>query len=45
MGLPNIARCVDSVVLESSEEKGTRLKMKIFLESDEGFGDRHSYTQ
>jgi CBS domain-containing protein/anti-sigma regulatory factor (Ser/Thr protein kinase) len=45
MGLPNIARCVDSVVLESSEEKGTRLKMKIFLESDEGFGDRHSYRQ
>ena len=45
MGLPNIARCVDSVVLESSNEKGTRLKMKIFLENDEGFGDRHSYTQ
>ncbi len=42
MGLPNIARCVDSVVLESSSEKGTRLKMKIFLDTDEGFGDRHS---
>ena len=42
MGLPNIARCVDSVVLESSEEKGTRLRMKIFLDKDEGFGDRHS---
>ncbi|MBI9048396.1 MAG: CBS domain-containing protein [Anaerolineaceae bacterium] len=42
MGLPNIARCVDSVILESSDEKGTRLKMKIFLESDEGFGDRRS---
>jgi CBS domain-containing protein/anti-sigma regulatory factor (Ser/Thr protein kinase) len=42
MGLPNIARCVDSVVLESSKEKGTRLKMKIFLDKDEGFGERHS---
>lgn len=42
MGLPNIARCVDSVVLESSREKGTRLKMKIFLDVDEGFGERHS---
>jgi CBS domain-containing protein/anti-sigma regulatory factor (Ser/Thr protein kinase) len=42
MGLPNIARCVDSVVLESSTEKGTRLKMKIFLDTDEGFGERHS---
>jgi CBS domain-containing protein/anti-sigma regulatory factor (Ser/Thr protein kinase) len=41
MGLPNIARCVDSVILESSSELGTRLKMKIFLENDEGFGDRH----
>jgi CBS domain-containing protein/anti-sigma regulatory factor (Ser/Thr protein kinase) len=42
MGLPNIARCVDSVVLESSSERGTRLKMKIFLDTDEGFGERHS---
>jgi CBS domain-containing protein/anti-sigma regulatory factor (Ser/Thr protein kinase) len=41
MGLANIARCVDSMVLESSLDKGTRLKIKIFLES-ETVGERYS---
>jgi CBS domain-containing protein/anti-sigma regulatory factor (Ser/Thr protein kinase) len=42
MGLVNIARCVDNMVLESQVDKGTRLKMKIFLEKSETVGERHS---
>ncbi|MCC6146093.1 MAG: CBS domain-containing protein [Anaerolineaceae bacterium] len=34
MGLVNIARCVDSMKLESVVGKGTRLKMTILLESE-----------
>jgi len=45
MGLANIARCMDNVKLESSSEKGTRLKMKIFLENEEVVGERHSPNQ
>lgn len=40
MGLTNIARCVDHMVLESSPDKGTRLRMKIYLQKDETFGSR-----
>lgn len=39
MGLVNISRCVDHMKLESSLEKGTRLKMKLFLKDQESFGD------
>ena len=34
MGLVNINRCVDSMKLESSYGKGTRLRMKLFLRTD-----------
>jgi anti-sigma regulatory factor (Ser/Thr protein kinase) len=36
MGLVNIKRCVDSMKLESTWGKGTRLRMKIFLQRPEG---------
>jgi CBS domain-containing protein/anti-sigma regulatory factor (Ser/Thr protein kinase) len=36
MGLVNINRCVDSMKLESTFGKGTRLRMKIFLQRPEG---------
>jgi CBS domain-containing protein/anti-sigma regulatory factor (Ser/Thr protein kinase) len=39
MGLANIARCVDNMKLESVLGKGTRLKMKINLESKETLGE------
>jgi anti-sigma regulatory factor (Ser/Thr protein kinase)/CBS domain-containing protein len=39
MGLTNINRCVDSMKLESIPGKGTRLKMKIFLQSEEKVGE------
>ncbi|HMD88243.1 MAG TPA: CBS domain-containing protein [Anaerolineaceae bacterium] len=45
MGLPNIARCVDNVKLESTIGKGTKLKMKIFLENEEAVGESHSPNQ
>jgi len=32
MGLPNINRCVDQMILESTYGKGTRLRMKLFLQ-------------
>lgn len=34
MGLVNIQRCVDSMKLESSAGKGTRLRMKLFLRAE-----------
>jgi len=34
MGLVNISRCVDQMKLESVLGKGTRLKMRLFLEND-----------
>ena len=36
MGLVNISRCVDSMKLESTYGKGTRLRMKLFLQKLEG---------
>jgi CBS domain-containing protein/anti-sigma regulatory factor (Ser/Thr protein kinase) len=36
MGLVNIQRCVDSMILESTYGKGTRLRMKLFLQKPEG---------
>ncbi len=44
MGLANIARCVDSMKLESVVDKGTRLKMKISLESMESLGEQNQNT-
>ncbi len=35
MGLVNISRCVDSMKLESTWGKGTRLRMKLFLQKPE----------
>ncbi len=37
MGLVNIRRCVDNMKLESTWGKGTRLRMKIFLQKPEGY--------
>ncbi len=37
MGLANIQRCVDSMKLESVVDKGTRLRMRIFLEKKDAF--------
>lgn len=37
MGLVNIQRCVDSMKLESTYGKGTRLRLKVFLQKPEGF--------
>jgi len=39
MGLTNMARCVDNIILESTLGKGTHLKMKIFLEKEDRFHD------
>ncbi len=39
MGLVNIQRCVDSMRLESIVNKGTNLKMKIFLPNQEAMGE------
>ncbi len=44
MGLVNISRCVDNMVLESQPDIGTRLKMKIFLEKEESVGEGYSST-
>ncbi len=42
MGLVNIARCVDNMVLESENGKGTRLRMKIFLHKEESLSEAKS---
>ncbi len=39
MGLANIQRCVDEMKLESSPARGTNLRMKIFLQDQEAFGE------
>ncbi|HWQ45793.1 MAG TPA: CBS domain-containing protein [Longilinea sp.] len=39
MGLVNISRCVDQMKLESVVDKGTRLKMKIFLNEENTVGE------
>lgn len=39
MGLVNINRCVDSMKLESTYGKGTRLRMKLFLNPDDPVGE------
>lgn len=41
MGLVNIARCVDQMVLESTVGKGTRLRMKIHLQEKTSVGEGH----
>ncbi len=42
MGLVNIQRCVDNMKLESTFGKGTRLRMKIFMNPDASVGEGHS---
>ena len=41
MGLKNIERCVDEMVLQSALGTGTRLEMKIHLHSDETFRENN----
>ncbi len=42
MGLVNISRCVDVMKLESVMGKGTRLRLKIFLQDVETVGEGYS---
>jgi len=42
MGLVNIARCVDNMVLESAPEKGTRLRMRIYMQNEETVGEGYN---
>jgi anti-sigma regulatory factor (Ser/Thr protein kinase) len=39
MGLKNIQRCVNELVLESKLGQGTRLQMKIYLQPEETFSE------
>jgi CBS domain-containing protein/anti-sigma regulatory factor (Ser/Thr protein kinase) len=45
MGLVNISRCVDNMVLESVPGKGTRLKMRIFLDKEQSVGEGYPNQQ
>ena len=45
MGLVNIARCMDFMKLESSEETGTHLKMKVFLKEEDKVGEGYAATK
>lgn len=42
MGLVNIQRCVDSMKLESTWGKGTRLRLKLFLNPGSPMGEPHT---
>jgi anti-sigma regulatory factor (Ser/Thr protein kinase) len=44
MGLVNIKRCVDKMTLESDPEKGTRLEMKIYIDSGHPVGQTESQS-
>jgi CBS domain-containing protein/anti-sigma regulatory factor (Ser/Thr protein kinase) len=39
MGLKNIERCVDDMYLDSTPGRGTRLEMRIYMQSEELLGD------
>ena len=45
MGLKNIERCVDELILESTMGKGTRLEMKIHLQPAESFRETTPTTE
>jgi anti-sigma regulatory factor (Ser/Thr protein kinase) len=45
MGLVNISRCVDNMVLESVPGRGTRLKMRIFLDKEQSVGVGYATQQ
>ncbi len=45
MGLVNITRCVDNMKLDSTKEKGTKLKMKIFLKDQDSFAEAYPQPQ
>ena len=45
MGLKNIERCVDNMYLDSTPGRGTRLEMRIYMQSEELLGDAKSKTQ
>lgn len=42
MGLVNISRCVDLMKLESVADKGTRLRLKIYLQDVDSVGEGYS---
>jgi len=44
MGLVNINRCVDNMILESTYGKGTRLRMKLFLKKPEENLDKEAIS-
>jgi len=39
--LVNISRCVDNMKLDSSKEKGTKLKLKIYLKDQDSFAEAY----
>ncbi len=45
MGLVNINRCVNEMKLESTVGKGTRLRIKIFLQEEEAFGEGYPHQK
>jgi anti-sigma regulatory factor (Ser/Thr protein kinase) len=45
MGLPNIQRCVDRMVLESEPGKGTKLEMVIHLEAEDSFRESSASSE
>jgi CBS domain-containing protein/anti-sigma regulatory factor (Ser/Thr protein kinase) len=45
MGLPNIKRCVDKMTLDSSQGKGTRLDMTIYLQAEDSFRETSYFSQ
>lgn len=45
MGLINISRCVDEMNLELTWGKGTRLRMKIFLNDEEAVGEGYQLKE
>jgi CBS domain-containing protein/anti-sigma regulatory factor (Ser/Thr protein kinase) len=45
MGLNNIERCVDEMLLESTPGKGTRLEMKIHLQSHQTFRETNHFDK
>ena len=45
MGLKNIHRCVDDMYLDSAPGRGTRLEMRIYMQSEEQLGEtNHANT-
>jgi CBS domain-containing protein/anti-sigma regulatory factor (Ser/Thr protein kinase) len=45
MGLTNMSRCVDNLVLESTLGKGTHLKMRLLLKEEETVGEGYQVNK